>query len=85
MEDILQVKKTFDGRQLLMENEIGWKTTLVEDKFGRTTFDERQPSLEENFQEKTIFTERQLSMQENLQWVTPSLEVEKTLLMEDEL
>ena len=60
MEDDLQWKTTFDGRQLSMEDDLRLKMT----------FDGRQPLMEDNLRWKTTFDGRQPLMEGNIWWKT---------------
>ena len=57
MEDDLQWKTTFDGRQPLMEDDLQWKTT----------FNGRQPSMEDELRWKTTIHGRQPLMEDDLE------------------
>ena len=62
-------KTTFDGRRLLMEDDLRWKTTL-DGRYPsiKTTFDGRRPSMEDDLQWKMTFDGRRPLMEDDLRW-----------------
>ena len=71
MEDDLQGKTTFDGRQYLMEDDLPWKTT----------FAGRQPSMKDELRWKATFDGKQPTMENNQRWKTTSMEFLGCLLI----
>ena len=75
MEDDLQWKTTFNGRQPSMEDDLRWKMTFsgrrpsMEDNLRwKTTFGGRQSSVEDNLRLKRTFSGRKTLLEDNLRW-----------------